>query len=53
MIGSASARRLPPGLLDGLAPAEAEQALWWHRHMSEVDAGSPRSIHPQVVSESR
>lgn len=39
VIGSASARRLPPGLLDGLAPAEAERALWWHRHMSEVLTG--------------
>lgn len=41
VIGSTSARRLPAGLLGGLAPAEAERALWWHRHMSEVLTGLP------------
>lgn len=41
VLGSAAVRRLPPGLLDGLAPAEAERALWWHRHMSEVLTGLP------------
>lgn len=42
VLGSAGpARRLPPGLLDGLAPGEAERALWWHRHMSEILTGLP------------
>ncbi|WP_338897287.1 Mu transposase C-terminal domain-containing protein [Streptomyces sp. TG1A-60] len=41
VIGSHGARRLPSGLLDGLPTGEAERALWWHRHMSEVLTGLP------------
>lgn len=41
VIGSGGARRLAPGLLDGLPPGEADRALWWHRHMSEVLTGLP------------
>lgn len=41
VIGSGGVRRLAPGLLDGLPPGEADRALWWHRHMSEVLTGLP------------
>ncbi|MEV7425754.1 hypothetical protein [Streptomyces sp. NPDC091212] len=36
VVGSGGARRPAPGLLDGLPPGEADRALWWHRHMSEI-----------------
>jgi putative transposase len=46
VVGSAGRPRLPAGLLDGLPPAQAQKALWWHRHMTELLTGRPPDAAP-------
>ncbi|MFB7084788.1 integrase [Streptomyces sp. NPDC056296] len=49
VLGSGSRRVMPAGLLDPVPAVQAEEVLWWHRHMVELRTGLPPDA-PQCAS---
>ncbi|MEV5880011.1 integrase [Streptomyces sp. NPDC052101] len=41
VLGSGSRKVMPTGVLDHVPAGQAEEALWWHRHMVELRTGLP------------
>ncbi|MYV91001.1 hypothetical protein GT350_12270, partial [Streptomyces sp. SID1034] len=41
VLGAGSRSVIPAGLLDHVPAAQAEEVLWWHRHMVELRTGLP------------